>query len=609
MDTFADLGGLAAQTYKNKKRAVELILREAVSNAIHACIIEYRQGNIGYLPQISIHVNSKENSIKIIDNGVGFSESDKNNFFNIAKSNELKQKNNLPSKGLGRLALVYFGKYIYFETAHNQQVFSFTYPLDNEVNLLDFVNQPPRDTDKPNGTTLKLNVDKSYMETFIKKFKVIDDFEEWILDEFAFLLYDFGNLKIYIDIDSSVKNIELYKIDTEKFEIEINKQKATLEILTIDSKYKLNIRLIAHKLPISQSINYDRAINEVKKKIYIASPLLDDRIAADGLSAEIDDIKQDLEQEITKILDKKFEELIKRQQEESCNNLSQTKTELPFLADFMPSFDSIKGYKIQQKKDFIQDAIQEKGKLEQSFWESNDAQLDSRLQKSALYLYVKHRERVLDLLEKMMGDSSFKEDDFHQLLTDRKCENLKVANHNLWLLDDKFSYFFEAHNAKRGEKKVDVEFYINPFIDNESKPTHIVLVELKKLKKAHNAGSMVEQLKGYASDIYKKTQTKSGVDIDVSQCKFFGYIIANYTDIQTEYQNFGNKIFKSISYTTSSYEGIISFFVDGKEIDISVVLLASQDLLNIATLRNKILFEILNMSNPKIDGNGQNDAN
>lgn len=92
MNTFADLGGLAAQTYKNKKKAVELILREAVSNAIHACIIEYRQDNIGYLPQISIYINSKENNIKIIDNGVGFSESDKKNFFDIAKSNELKQK-------------------------------------------------------------------------------------------------------------------------------------------------------------------------------------------------------------------------------------------------------------------------------------------------------------------------------------------------------------------------------------------------------------------------------------------------------------------------------------------------------------------------------------
>ena len=606
MNTFADLGGLATNAYRNKKRAVELILREAVSNAIHACIIEYRQGNIGYLPQISIYINSKENSIKIIDNGVGFSESDKKNFFDIAKSNELKQKNNLPSKGLGRLALVYFGKDIFFETAHNQKAFSFTYPLGNEVNLFDFYDQPPRDTNNPNGTTLNLNVDKSYMETFIKKFKIIDDFEEWILDEFAFLLYDFDNLKIHIDIDSNVKNIELSKIDTEKFEVEINKQKAELEILTVDSKYKLNIKLIAHKLPISQSINYDRTINELKKKIYIASPLLDDRTAADGLSAEIDDIKQDLEQEITKILDKKFEEFITRQQRVSCNNLRDTQTEFPFLADFMPSFDSIKGYKIQQKKDFIQEAIQEKGKLEQSFWESKDAQLDSRLQKSALYLYVKHRERVLALLEKMMGDSSFDENKFHQLLTDKKCGKLEVANHNLWLLDDKFSYFFEAHNAQSGESNVDIEFYLNPFIDDESEPKHIVLVELKKPTKAHNAGEMIEQLKKYATKIYKNAKTKGGVNIQVEQCKFFGYIIADIKDIQKEELKQNKGIFKLIPYTKCSFEGVVSFAPKNERIDLFITLLSTQDLLQIAKFRNKTLFEILNMTTPTISDNEPN---
>lgn len=80
MDTFASLKELATQFYKSKKNAVELILREAISNAIHACIIE-RQNNIeGYLPTISICINSNNNSVKITDNGVGFSETDKKYF-------------------------------------------------------------------------------------------------------------------------------------------------------------------------------------------------------------------------------------------------------------------------------------------------------------------------------------------------------------------------------------------------------------------------------------------------------------------------------------------------------------------------------------------------
>lgn len=607
MDTYASLNGLATNFYKGKKNAVELILREAISNAIHACILEHKQQKQGYLPKISIHINSQSSSITVIDNGIGFSESDKKIFFDIAQSNSLKQKNSLPSKGLGRLVFVYFGKNISFETAHNKKALSFTYPPSNEVSLFDFVNQPSRDTNNPNGTTLKLNIDKSYMEAFIKKFKVIDDFEEWVLDNFAFLLYDFNVLKIHIDIDNNVKRIEISKIGKKETNIQINNQQYNLEILFVDSNANLDIKLVAHKLLIDKTVKYDRTIKGLKRKVYIASPLLDDRITADGLNAEIEDIKQDLQQEVTRILDKEFENFIHKQREESRDNLSKTKNELPFLAEFMPSFDSIKGYRIQHKGDFIQAAIKEKANLEQKFWESNDSQLDTRLQKSALYLYVKHRERVLDLLEKMMGDSSFKEDDFHQLLTDRKCENLEVANHNLWLLDDKFSYFFEAHNAQSGESNVDIEFYLNPFINDEDEPTHIVLVELKRLTKAHNAGSMIEQLKRYATQIYKQAKTKSGVNIQVEKCQFFGYIIADINDIKKEEESQDRGKFKLIPYTKSSFESVVSFAPE--RIDLFVTLLSAQDLLQIAKLRNKTLFEILNMSNPKIDENGQNNAN
>ncbi|MGX2973147.1 ATP-binding protein [Helicobacter sp. T3_23-1059] len=608
MDTYASLMGLATNFYKSKKNAVELILREAISNAIHACILEHRQQNQRYLPKIYIHINSQNNSIKIIDNGIGFSESDKKIFFDIAQSNSLKQENSLPSKGLGRLVFVYFGKNISFSTAHNKQSFSFIYPP--EIDLFTTINEQHQNTSNPNGTTLNLNVDENYMETFIKKFKVIDDFEEWILDNFAFLLYDFNDLKIHIDIDNNAKNIEISKINKKEFSIQINNQQYNLEILIVDSNANLDIKLVAHKLLIDKRVKYDRTIKGLKKKVYIASPLLDDRITPDGLNAEIDDIKQDLEQEITKILDIEFAELISKQREESCNNLSNTKNELPFLAEFMPSFDSVTGHKIQQKRDFIQEAIKEKADLEQKFWESDDSQLDTRLQKSALYLYVKHRERVLALLEKMMGDSSFKEDDFHQLLTDRKCENLEVANHNLWLLDDKFSYFFEAHNAQSGESNVDIEFYLNPFINDEGEPTHIVLVELKRLTKAHNAGEMIEQLKKYATQIYKNAKTKGGVNIQVEKCQFFGYIIADINDIKKEENSQDEGKFKPIPYTESSFEGIVSFMSPkDSRIPLNITLLSAQDLLKIAKLRNKTLFEILNMTNPKIDENEQNNAN
>lgn len=601
MDTYASLRGLATSFYKNKRNAVELILREAISNAIHACIIQYKQNeNNKYLPEISIIINSEEKSIKIEDNGIGFSEDDKRLFFDIAKSNILKQENKLPSKGLGRLVFIYFAKNIHYETTHNKKFISFEYP-QQEDNLFKIYNQKFENTYKENGTSLSLNMDEKYLKTFIKKYaNPIEKFEEWIIDNFAFLLYDFKELKISASIDKKIKEMQFSNIDKKEFNIKIYDKEFPIEILIVNSKSNLDIKLVAHKLLIEKKIDYDRIINSLNKKIYISSPLLDDRITADGLNAEIEDIKSELEEEITKVLDKEFDELIAKQREKSRENLSVTKSELPFLAEFMPDFESINGYKIKSKTDFIQDAINEKGKLEQNFWESKDEQLDTRLQKSSLYLYVKHRERVLAKLEQMMGDSNFKEDDFHQLLTDRKCENLEVANHNLWLLDDKFSYFFEAHNSKIGESSVDVEFYLNPFINDEEQPTHIVLLELKNPTKAHNPGQMIEQLKRYASKIYNNAKTKNGVNINVEKCQFFGYIIADINDIKNEEIKQDENTFKLIPYTESSFEGKVSFLPKNERVDLYLTLLSTQDLLRIAKFRNKTLFEILNMSNPNI---------
>lgn len=601
MDTYASLRGLATSFYKNKRNAVELILRESISNAIHACIIQYKQNeNNKYLPEISIIINSEEKSIKIEDNGIGFSEDDKRLFFDIAKSNILKQENKLPSKGLGRLVFIYFAKNIHYETTHNKKFISFEYP-QQEDNLFKIYNQEFENTDKENGTSLILNMDEKYLKTFIKKYaNPIEKFEEWIIDNFAFLLYDFKELKISASIDKKIKEMQFSNIDKKEFNIKIYDKEFPIEILIVNSKSNLDIKLVAHKLLIEKKIDYDRIINSLNKKIYISSPLLDDRITADGLNAEIEDIKSELEEEITKVLDKEFDELIAKQREKSRENLSVTKSELPFLAEFMPDFESINGYKIKSKTDFIQDAINEKGKLEQNFWESKDEQLDTRLQKSSLYLYVKHRERVLAKLEQMMGDSNFKEDDFHQLLTDRKCENLEVANHNLWLLDDKFSYFFEAHNSKIGESSVDVEFYLNPFINDEEQPTHIVLLELKNPTKAHNPGQMIEQLKRYASKIYNNAKTKNGVNINVEKCQFFGYIIADINDIKNEEIKQDENTFKLIPYTESSFEGKVSFLPKNERVDLYLTLLSTQDLLRIAKFRNKTLFEILNMSNPNV---------
>ena len=145
---------------------------------------------------------------------------------------------------------------------------------------------------------------------------------------------------------------------------------------------------------------------------------------------------------------------------------------------------------------------------------------------------------------------------------------------------------------------MDLELYFNPFIDEENSPKQVVLVELKRLTRAHNPGEMIEQLLKYASDIYKESKTKKGTKFDPEKCKFFGYIIADYKDIKKEEGQQDSYIFKPIPFTNSSFEGIKSFQTDNGRIDIAITLLSIQDLITVSKSRNKIFLDMLSQPNP-----------
>ncbi|RDU58359.1 ATP-binding protein [Helicobacter sp. MIT 99-5507] len=359
-NSYADIKGLAERTYKNKKNGVSLILREAISNAIHACIIEKtRRKNIQYIPKIEIKIDSKNNTIIIKDNGIGFSLEDKQIFFNIAKQNKLKTENNLPSKGLGRLVYLYFSEKAFFDTINDNKNFSFNYP--SELNLFDELEKTPQESNEENGTSLTLIIKENLLKTFIDKYKKdMTKLQEWILDNFAFLFCDLDNLNFSIAIDEKVETIPLNKVKKENYKIIIQRKEYNVFLLSVKGNEKLNIKLVAHKLLVDKSLEYDREIKNLKQTIYISSPLLDDRITHDGLSVEIEDIKNEIKKEITKILDEKFKDYFENQQNQSIQNLSITKQELPFLADFMQKPSSINGHKIITKEDFIKEAIEKK---------------------------------------------------------------------------------------------------------------------------------------------------------------------------------------------------------------------------------------------------------
>lgn len=590
--SYVEIKKIAEKFYKNKKNGVELLLRECISNAIHACIIKNRNTK-NYNPKI--HIRIDEDKITIEDNGIGFSEEDKELFCNLAQENKNKRDNKLPSKGLGRLTIAYFTTISYFRTINQEKELFFEYPQENINNLFELKAYEAKG--KKDGTILEMTVNKKLLETFIKKYDNENNIQTWLMENFIFLLASETKIDITFTINKNSYEINYATPEILNEKIIISNEEYEFKLFLLESD-NINIKLVAHGLSTNSKIKYDRNLKENNKSIFISSDLLDDRISLDGLSIEIDDIKDELEKQIGKILDNYFKDDFKKQKEMSVRMLRKAKKNLPYLAEFMPSEEKINGFKIEQEQDFIKKAIDEKGKAEKDFWNSKeDEQLDERLQKSALYLYVEHRKRIIKLLEKMMADKKFKEDDFHKLLTDRECKNLDIANHNLWLLDDRFSFFTSAYNAQVGEENADVELY---YMDNDIQPTQVVLLELKRPVKAYNPGEIIDQIIKYAEKIYKEAKTKGGANIDVKNCKFYGYIIADQEDIFKEVKadNSGNAI--RIVNSIRSYEGTYGFNGNNEEVKekLYLTLLSIQDLKKFALERNEIFFKLLQMPNP-----------
>ena len=134
------------------------------------------------------------------------------------------------------------------------------------------------------------------------------------------------------------------------------------------------------------------------------------------------------------------------------------------MSDFLPEEDP--GIILKTKEKLIQETISEKGKREIDFWQSpEESEADKKLLKSSLFLYVTHRKRIishfdtlLNRLDSKTGDTKKQnEDEIHELILsrgfndERKDEN--YLDHNLWLIDDKLSYFTSARSSRTGGKR------------------------------------------------------------------------------------------------------------------------------------------------------------
>lgn len=141
----------AEKEYKNSREKFFLLLREIISNSIHAVLIRQNK-ETNFIPQLDLNITFDENQCKIElrDNGEGFTEKNRLYFEELDKKNLEKEQFNFHPLGQGRLAIVYFTDSSEYETVYKDkdgtyQKRTIPYPntSDGLFNFDEFVEEMP----------------------------------------------------------------------------------------------------------------------------------------------------------------------------------------------------------------------------------------------------------------------------------------------------------------------------------------------------------------------------------------------------------------------------------------------------------------------------------
>lgn len=636
----------AEKEYKNSREKFFLLLREIISNAIHAVLIRNSKEEY-YLPELTLKITFDDSlcKIELTDNGEGFNEKNQKYFEELDKKNPEKEKLNFHPLGQGRLAIVYFTDSAKYETVYkgeNNKYYKKTipYPIESE-GLFSFSEYQEEDAPHSTYTKLTILINKQQTlgraKTFFKNYSTPELFKQWFIETF---------FPFIISNETLVANISLNgdSVTIKKNSIEAETKKELFEIrLSDDNIYSFTLWLIKNSNPMhgnnpiicfarnlranlsNGSLSYSIDNND-GYTLYLTSDFFDEYVDTKGERIDIsyDDIIS-IQQKIDEILDERFKAVIENNQKASKRNLKNFQKKYPSLEAFVVESNIIGDKNIVNEGEIIQAAINEKSRIEKKFWNQidkdprneederfSDSEECHKLLNSSLHIYVKHRESILKRLHILIQkfdeageDKPELESTVHELFINRGTTLKDSSNinhlHNLWILDDKFTTFsndFKAKSTKSGQSLSDI--YI--WADDPEKVKQILIFELKSTTKAHNAGqkeeSMIAQVKRYAQDFYKNPTKTLNWDVDTDQVQYTGIILSRKSDIYKELTSFntGGNNFKRIPFLQASFYHDDSFPKGDNpdyKIDIRIELYSFEDIYELAANRNEVFFKLL----------------
>lgn len=644
MEQKSNVYNRAEKEYKNSREKFFLLLREVISNSIHAVVIREKKENT-LIPKIDlgISLNDNECTITLRDNGEGFNQLNRECFEALDKVNEEKAKYKFHPLGQGRLAIVYFADSANYETVYKDDAGVYwkqniPYPNNSDglFALEEFTKQQVDNIDTYTELTLLINKSQTLgrANTFFKKRNNIAELKLWVVENFFPFLIQNKKLIINLSFNGESTTINRESIETEieqvPFELGLhdNKYVFTIWLIHSDSPMKGENSIICFarnlKAELSEGKLSYQLDNRDGYKLYLTSELFDECVDTKGERIEISSTAiNEIQNKINETLDEKFSDIIVQNKRQSNSNLNKFRSKYPSLEVFVENNALSNEKSIVSESDIVRRAVEEKSRIEKKFWTYIDSEpidkdesryADSeecqKLLNSSLHIYVKHRESVLKQLRSLLpqftedGDPKPElESTVHELFFRRGTTLDSSSNinhlHNLWIIDDKFTTFsnnFKAKSTKNGQSLTDI--YI--WADDPEKTRQVLLIEIKSTTKAHNAGDrhegMIAQIHRYVRSFYNNPAKHLNWDVDTDRIQYTAIILARKSDIEKELMSTSvGGSYTQIPFLENSYF-IDDFFPKTSPKDkmpIRIELYSFEDIYYLASSRNDVFFRLL----------------
>lgn len=646
MEQKSNVQSRAEKEYKNSREKFFLLLREIISNSIHAVLIRQTKEE-DFIPKLKLGITLEDTQCKIelSDNGEGFTEKNRDCFGELDKINQEKKQHNFHPLGQGRLSLVYFADEATYETVYkdedgtyHKRTIPYPKPSDGMFDFAEFDDEKTLLKDSYTSLTVLITKQATLgrAKTFFKSYPDVNSFKQWFIETFFPFIVNNDKLVVNISFNGNEVAIRRDSIEAEikpkPFDIRISGESPSnfkLWLLKSDGQMHGDNPIICFARNLKAELSNGKLKyfidNEEGYLLYLTSDYFDEYVDRKGERIEIssEDILK-INEKINDILDDEFRIVIENNKNVNKRNLINFKKKYPSLEIFVKESDMEGKKNIVGEGDIVKTAIDAKSVIEKRFWSQVDKEPDDggvrfsdseechKLLNSSLHIYVQHRESVLKRLHTLIRtygvDGHEKpelESTVHELLMKRGSTLKDSSNinhlHNLWILDDKFTIFsndFKAHSTKQGQPLSDIYLWA----DAPEQTKEILILELKSTTNAHNAGSMKEgmisQVKRYAQKFYSNPRQELNWDVETDKVQYIGIILARKSDINKELKSNNVSGFQRIPFLKNSYYADDSFARPNSndpmdKVAIRLEVYSYEDIYELASSRNKVFFNLL----------------